>query len=125
MEAQFTVFERIGNSEALRHVFDELVTLYRGVLGQPKRAFELYQRLLGSPAIEPQEIDRVLSWRDIEIRNGPGGRPLASLRGGTQEIAEKLGIRCILVSISHCRTHATAMAIAIPIPTQPPMPAWQ
>ena len=56
---------------------------------------------------------RGISWRDIEIRNGPGGRPLASLRGGTQEIAEKLGIRCILVSISHCRTHATAMAIAL------------
>ncbi len=54
-----------------------------------------------------------ISWRDIEIRNGPGGRPQAFLEGGTQEIAEKMGIHCILVSISHCRSHATAYAVAL------------
>ena len=56
---------------------------------------------------------RGISWRDIEIRNGPGGRPQAFLRGGTQEIAERLGIGCVLVSISHCRSHATAYAVAL------------
>jgi holo-[acyl-carrier protein] synthase len=56
---------------------------------------------------------RGISWRDIEIKNGPGGRPLASLRGGTEEIASRMGIRCVLVSISHCRTHATAYAVAL------------
>ena len=56
---------------------------------------------------------RGISWRDIEVRNGAGGRPQAYLRGGTQEVAEKLGIRCVLVSISHCRTHATAYAVAL------------
>jgi holo-[acyl-carrier protein] synthase len=54
-----------------------------------------------------------ISWRDIEIRNAGGGRPQAFLKGGTQEIAEKMGIRCILVSISHCRSHATAYAVAL------------
>ena len=54
-----------------------------------------------------------ISWRDIEVRNGPGGRPQAFLKVGTQEIAEKMGIHCILVSISHCRSHATAFAIAL------------
>jgi phosphopantetheinyl transferase (holo-ACP synthase) len=28
-------------------------------------------------------------------------------------VAEKLGIRCVLVSISHCRSHATAYAVAL------------
>jgi len=56
---------------------------------------------------------RGISWRDIEIRNNLGGRPQAFLKGGTQEIAERLGIRCILVSISHCRSHATAYAVAL------------
>jgi holo-[acyl-carrier protein] synthase len=56
---------------------------------------------------------RGISWRDIEIRNNAGGRPQAFLKGGTQEIAERLGIRCILVSISHCRSHATAYAVAL------------
>jgi len=56
---------------------------------------------------------RGISWRDVEVRNGPGGRPQAFLKGGTQEVAEKLGIRCVLVSISHCRSHATAYAVAL------------
>jgi len=56
---------------------------------------------------------RGISWRDIEVTNGPGGRPQAALQGGTREIAEQLGIRCILVSISHCRSHATAYAVAL------------
>ena len=61
---------------------------------------------------------RGISWRDIEIRNNAGGRPQAFLKGGTQEIAERMGIRCILVSISHCRSHATAYAVALD--TAPP-----
>ena len=56
---------------------------------------------------------RGISWRDVEIRNLPGGRPQAFLSGGTQEVAESLGIRCVLVSISHCRSHATAYAVAL------------
>jgi phosphopantetheinyl transferase (holo-ACP synthase) len=28
-------------------------------------------------------------------------------------MAERMGIRCILVSISHCRSHATAYAMAL------------
>jgi holo-[acyl-carrier protein] synthase len=56
---------------------------------------------------------RGISWRDIEITNGTGGRPQATLKGGTQEMADKMGIRCILVSISHCRAHATAFAVAL------------
>ena len=56
---------------------------------------------------------RGISWRDVEILNGAGGRPQAFLKGGTQEIAEKMGINGILVSISHCRSHATAFAVAL------------
>ncbi len=67
LETQFDLVERRGDGEALRQIFDELVALYRGVLGQPRRAFELYQRLLSSATVEPEEIDRVLAWRDVEI----------------------------------------------------------
>ena len=56
---------------------------------------------------------RGISWRYIEVRNTAAGRPVARLQGGTLEIAEKLGIRCVLVSISHCRSHATAYAVAL------------
>ena len=56
---------------------------------------------------------RGISWRDIEIRNEPGGRPVVAVRGGLRDLVQQLGVVELLVSISHCRSHATAYAIAI------------
>lgn len=54
-----------------------------------------------------------VSWTDIEIWNEMGGRPKVRLGGGAREICEQMGIREILVSISHCRNYATAYATAL------------
>jgi len=54
-----------------------------------------------------------MAWRDIEIRNEPGGRPVVGVAGGVKEVVQQLGVAQILVSISHCRTHATAYAVAL------------
>ena len=56
---------------------------------------------------------RGISWRDMEIRNDSTGKPVVAVRGGVRDVFEQLGIREMLVSISHCRTHATAIAIAV------------
>ena len=56
---------------------------------------------------------RGISWRDIEVRNEPGGKPVVAVRGGAKEVVERLGVARLLVSISHCHTHATAYAIAL------------
>mgnify|MGYP001108265891 CR=1 FL=1 len=56
---------------------------------------------------------RGISWRDVEVRNEPGGKPRVALRGGAKEVAAQLGIAEVLVTISHCRSHATATAIAV------------
>jgi holo-[acyl-carrier protein] synthase len=56
---------------------------------------------------------RGISWRDVEIRNLAGGRPVVSLRGGLREVVEETGIGQVLISISHCRSHATAYAVAV------------
>lgn len=56
---------------------------------------------------------RGISWRDIEIRNTSGGQPVVAVRGGLREVVEQLGVTDIQVSISHCRTHAVAVAIAV------------
>jgi holo-[acyl-carrier protein] synthase len=53
-----------------------------------------------------------ISWRDVEIRNDPGGRPVVALRGGVRDVVEELGIIDMHISLSHCRSHATAYAIA-------------
>lgn len=64
---------------------------------------------------------RGISWRDIEVRNDQSGRPVVGLRGGARDIVEQRGIREMLVSISHCRSHATAYALALggEVPPQP------
>ncbi|MGW8256252.1 MAG: holo-ACP synthase [Thermoguttaceae bacterium] len=56
---------------------------------------------------------RGISWRDMEIRNDSGGRPMLAVRGGVQDVVERVGISEILLSISHCHTHASAIAIAV------------
>ena len=54
-----------------------------------------------------------INWRDIEIRNGPGGKPAVAFCGGACDFVEKSGVHEMLVSISHCRSHAMAYALAL------------
>lgn len=56
---------------------------------------------------------RGIRWRDIEVRNDEGGRPRIALGGGAREVCETLGVADMLISISHCRSHATAYALAV------------
>ena len=55
---------------------------------------------------------RGISWRDVEVLNAEGGQPAATLHAGALEAAEQLGIEEVLISISHCCSHATAYAVA-------------
>lgn len=56
---------------------------------------------------------RGIKWRDIEVHNDLAGKPSIRLDGGALEVAERLGITTVQISISHCRSHATAFAIAL------------
>ena len=56
---------------------------------------------------------RGIAWTDIEVRNQPGGAPKVLVCGGAKEAAVEKGIVDIMISISHCRTYATAYALAI------------
>ena len=61
---------------------------------------------------------RGISWRDIEVRNQPSGKPVIALRGGARDVIEASGIQQMLISISHCRSHATAYALAVGQPRE-------
>ncbi|MFP6674778.1 MAG: holo-ACP synthase [Pirellulaceae bacterium] len=56
---------------------------------------------------------RGISWRDIEVRNDERGRPSIYLGGGARDVCETLGVLQMHISISHCRSHATAYAMAV------------
>lgn len=52
-------------------------------------------------------------WTDVEVLPGPGRAPQAHLSGGALKVARQLGVRRVLISISHDRGRAVAFAIAI------------
>lgn len=54
-----------------------------------------------------------ISWRDIEIRSEGNGASTVALAGGARAVCERAGIARMLISISHCRTHAMAYALAL------------
>jgi len=56
---------------------------------------------------------RGIAWTDVEVRNQPGGAPKVLVCGAAKEAAVEKGIVDIMISISHCRTYATAYAMAI------------
>ncbi len=58
-----------------------------------------------------------ISWRDVEVRNDTGGKPSIALYGGAKEIAKQARLQHMQISISHCRSHATAFAMAMVEPT--------
>jgi len=56
-----------------------------------------------------------ISWLDIEVQRSPTGQPIIVLYGDCQEVANALGIRKWLLSISHVSSCAAASAIALGI----------
>ena len=55
---------------------------------------------------------RGIGWRDIEVVNNRQGAPIVTLHAGAREVCEKAGIQLMHLSISHCRSHAVAYAVA-------------
>ena len=58
-------------------------------------------------------MSKGLCWTEIEVRNDNYGKPLVYVHGATQELARRLDVGEILLSISHCRSYATAYATAV------------
>lgn len=56
---------------------------------------------------------RGIEFRDIETLPDPQGKPLVTLHRQTAEFSHALGIRQILVSISHAGAYAVASALAL------------
>ncbi len=54
-----------------------------------------------------------IAWTDIEVVNNPAGQPEVALDGEVKELAEKLGIEHISVSITHTANFAIASAVAL------------
>ena len=56
-------------------------------------------------------IGAALGWHDMEICRKESGEPFVVLHGKGIELLEKRNARAVLISLSHTRVHATAVAV--------------
>ena len=54
-----------------------------------------------------------LKWLEVEVENDGGGKPTINLSGQAKALAESIGLKEILVTISHSRRFAVAQALLI------------
>jgi holo-[acyl-carrier protein] synthase len=57
-----------------------------------------------------------VSWREIEVLNDDNGRPNLILHGSAQRVATALGLLHWSISLSHNRTQAVGMVVALRAP---------
>jgi holo-[acyl-carrier protein] synthase len=53
------------------------------------------------------------SWRDLEVRRKASGEPFVVLHGGAAELAKRLRVTTVLISLSHSQEYSVANAILI------------
>lgn len=78
------------------------------------RAFALAARFAAKEAVMKAlgaGYDRI-GWCDIEVLSRPSGEPVVKLRGRARTRAAALGVRHLVVSLSHSDHHAIAYAHA-------------
>lgn len=54
-----------------------------------------------------------IEWREVELRHLSTGQPTVRLAGRARELCGQRRVGEIRVSVAHCRTHATAYALAL------------
>jgi holo-[acyl-carrier protein] synthase len=52
-----------------------------------------------------------ITWKDFEVANLPSGRPTLRFHGKAAEIAARLGVKRVALSITHTKDQALAMVI--------------
>ncbi len=79
---------------------------------QPHR---LAARLTGKEAVAKALGTGIgeVSWREIEIRCDERGRPTLHLHGAAAKVSEALGLTQWDISLTHTRTDASAVAVAL------------
>jgi holo-[acyl-carrier protein] synthase len=99
------------------HVFDRLLTPAEAdyCRSRPDPAEHVAVRLAAKEAVykalQGSEAARGIGWRDIEVTRAPDGRPDVELSGSAASRAKELGVKKVLLSLSH--THEAAIAIAV------------
>ncbi len=101
------------------HVFERLLTPLEAEYcrSRPDPAEHVAVRLAAKEAVYKAlqgmggEAARAIGWREIEVTRAHDGRPDVTLTGLAAQRAGELGVKRVLLSLSH--THAAAVAVAV------------
>ena len=99
------------------HVFDRLLTPGEAAYcrSRPDPAEHVAVRLAAKEAVykalQGSDAARGIGWREIEVTRASDGRPDVTLSGLAATRARELGVRRVLLSLSH--THHAAVAVAV------------
>ena len=52
-----------------------------------------------------------VGWRDFEVVNLPSGRPTLSIHGRAAQVAARLGVKNVALSITHTKAQALALVV--------------
>ena len=98
----------------LRRVFTEAEQQYCAAMKHPPQFYAA--RFAAKEAVAKTfgtGIGASVSWLDIEVAHHPSGAPYVVLHGAGAELVQDLGIREVLLSLSHSEHYAVANAVAI------------
>jgi holo-[acyl-carrier protein] synthase len=105
--------ERHG-ARFLRRIFTDGEQQYCGRMKHPAQFYAA--RFAAKEAVSKAfgtGIGASLGWLDIEVRRKPSGEPFVVLHGEGTKLAQRLGIREVLLSLSHSEHYAVANAVAV------------
>ncbi len=104
-------------AEKGKHVFERLLTPGEASYCRSKLdpaesvAVRLATKEAVYKALQNIPMARGVGWREIEVVRDEYGRPEVVLTGLAQQVADTLGVKQVMVSLSH--THEAAIAIAL------------
>jgi holo-[acyl-carrier protein] synthase len=99
------------------YVFDRLLTAPEAAYcrSRPDPAEHVAVRLAAKEAVykalQGSDVARGIGWREIEVVRAPDGRPEVVLTGLAARQAKEMGVRRVLLSLSH--THQAAVAVVV------------
>lgn len=106
------MLESLGE-RAFQRLFTEGEGAYIRSRGSPAQhaAVRLAAKEAAFKALSGSPRAREIGWRDAEVVNGWDGAPTVVLHGVARERADEMGVRGILVSLTH--TTETAAAVVV------------
>lgn len=105
--------ERFGERFLARIFTVEEIARYRDRLPELAARFaakEAVSKALGV-GINHMSVHGI-GWREVEVLPDPLGKPVVTLSGRAQELAEEQGLREWAISLSHGRDYAVAFVVA-------------